>query len=125
MSASLARAGLTSCVRLPKEDIVPYVRQPELLVPLLIPMIYIKEHPELFKIKRFEVLISNPFPHLRLTVDTDEDFELASLVYEALYKGKPFPIKDTIRFFSDHPDLVSINSSVVQRPMTHSERRNP
>lgn len=39
MSASLALAGLTSCVRMPKEEIVPYVRQPELLVPG-VPMYY-------------------------------------------------------------------------------------
>ena len=33
MGASLALAGMTSCVRLPQEPIVPYVRQPEELVP--------------------------------------------------------------------------------------------
>jgi molybdopterin-containing oxidoreductase family iron-sulfur binding subunit len=33
MGASLALAGMTSCIRLPQEPIVPYVRQPEELVP--------------------------------------------------------------------------------------------
>src|SRR5262249_43908439 len=33
MAASLALAGLTSCTRKPEEKIVPYVRQPEELIP--------------------------------------------------------------------------------------------
>jgi MoCo/4Fe-4S cofactor protein with predicted Tat translocation signal len=33
MGASMALAGMTSCVKLPKEEIVPYVRQPEELIP--------------------------------------------------------------------------------------------
>lgn len=84
---------------------------------------FIKEHPDLFTIRRFDVLIENPFPHLRLTVDTDEDFHLASVVCDSLYKGKPFQLSELVRFFSDHTDLITINSYVKQRPMTHSERR--
>src|SRR5258706_14304183 len=33
MGASMARAGMTGCVRLPLEPIVPYVRQPEDVIP--------------------------------------------------------------------------------------------
>ncbi len=33
MGASLGLAGMTACVKLPKEEIVPYVRQPEGIVP--------------------------------------------------------------------------------------------
>src|SRR5262245_53398478 len=33
MSASLALAGVTACTRQPYEELVPYVRQPEELVP--------------------------------------------------------------------------------------------
>ena len=33
MSASIALAGATSCTRQPRERIVPYVRQPEDLIP--------------------------------------------------------------------------------------------
>jgi molybdopterin-containing oxidoreductase family iron-sulfur binding subunit len=33
MGASLAMAGMTGCTRMPVEEIVPYVRQPEQLVP--------------------------------------------------------------------------------------------
>ena len=39
MGASLALAGMTSCIRLPLEEIVPYVRQPDELVPG-VPMFY-------------------------------------------------------------------------------------
>src|SRR5579871_1706279 len=33
MGASLGLAGMTGCVKLPKEEIVPYVRQPENIIP--------------------------------------------------------------------------------------------
>jgi MoCo/4Fe-4S cofactor protein with predicted Tat translocation signal len=33
MGASMALAGMTGCVKLPKEEIVPYVRQPEEVIP--------------------------------------------------------------------------------------------
>src|SRR5208282_2472910 len=39
MGASMALAGMTGCVRLPLQEIVPYVRQPELVVPG-VPMFY-------------------------------------------------------------------------------------
>jgi len=39
MGASLAMAGMTGCTRLPVQEIVPYVRQPEQVVPGL-PMFY-------------------------------------------------------------------------------------
>src|SRR5579859_7036898 len=39
MGASLAMAGMTGCTKLPVQEIVPYVRQPEQVVPGL-PMYY-------------------------------------------------------------------------------------
>lgn len=82
---------------------------------------YIKEHPECFSIQRFPVQMYNPFGKLRLTVDTVEDYDLACLLYQALYKGFPFSIRDVIAYLGAHPDLASLNEGIEQRPMTHSE----
>jgi spore coat polysaccharide biosynthesis protein SpsF len=82
---------------------------------------YIKEHPELFRIERPTVSFKNPFPDLRLTVDTREDFELAKTIYENLYKQKYFPLIDVISFLEKNPHLVNINSDTKQRSMFHSE----
>jgi len=83
---------------------------------------YIKEHAELFSVQRHPVLVKNPYKHMRLTVDTPEDYDFACRIYDALYKGEPFSIREVIEFIKENPELLNINSSVEQRPMTHSEQ---
>ncbi len=81
---------------------------------------FIKEHSELFHIERHPVHIANPFKNLRLTVDTPEDYKLAKIIFEKLYEGRPFSLESVINFLTINPELVNINNSVVQRPMTHT-----
>ena len=85
---------------------------------------YIKENPKRFTVVRKSAEYKNPFKSLRLTVDTKEDFELAEIIYNALYKGKPFGIDEIIAYLEEHPELVDINSMVEQRAMTSSELKN-
>ncbi len=80
---------------------------------------FIKEHPELFKIVKYQSPIANPFPDLRLTVDTAEDFKLMEILFNELYDNEPIELADVINFIKKNPDLRLINSSVEQRPMTH------
>ena len=80
---------------------------------------FIKEHPELFKIVKYQSPLVNPFPDLRLTVDTSEDFKLIEILYNELYDDAPIELCDVINFIKKNPDLRFINSGVEQRPMTH------
>ncbi len=80
---------------------------------------YIKEHPELFRIQKYISTMTNPFPDLRLTVDTSEDFELMNFIYDKLYKGKPVRLEEVINLIRQKPELRLINCGVEQRPMTH------
>ena len=82
---------------------------------------YIKEHPELFKIERPSANIFNVIENLRLTVDTPDDYKLASLLYDNLYFDKPFSLSDVINYLKENPDLVNINNGIKQRPATHAE----
>ena len=82
---------------------------------------YIKEHPELFTIERPFVNIDNPFDNLRLTVDTQEDYEFARILYTNLFNQKPFPLLDVINFLTENPHLLHINTQILQRPATHYE----
>jgi len=84
---------------------------------------YIKEHDEIFRIERHAVTFPNPFPDLRLTVDTDEDYRLAKLLYDNLYRGEIFSLNSVISFLSKHPEMAAINSKVRQRPITHSSQQ--
>ena len=52
----------------------------------------------------------------RWTLDTDEDFELISQVYEHLYKGNhDFYLLDVINLLSKYPELVEINKHIEQK----------
>lgn len=81
---------------------------------------YIWERPDRFNIVQQESGIENPIPNVRLTVDTPEDFRLAEIIYSNCYRGIPFPLSVVIEFLKEQPELVEINSGVIQRPMTHS-----
>lgn len=54
----------------------------------------------------------------RITLDTPEDYEVIRLVYEALYQpGNTFTLDDIITYLKAHPEVVAINSMIVQKPV--------
>jgi spore coat polysaccharide biosynthesis protein SpsF len=77
--------------------------------------LYMYLHPELFKLKDIEY--KQDLSHLRLTVDTKEDFELIRLILENLYPKHPmFSLQDIIDVLDQHPSWKKINSSIEQKP---------
>jgi spore coat polysaccharide biosynthesis protein SpsF len=80
---------------------------------------YIKEHPELFKIVKYQSSLVNPYPNLRLTVDTLEDYKLMEIIYKELYHSGLIRLKEVIDLIDRRPEIQSINSNIEQRPMTH------
>jgi spore coat polysaccharide biosynthesis protein SpsF len=83
---------------------------------------YIKEHPELYSMERPQVNIKSKYKDIRLTVDTPEDYRLAGIIYDSIYKGAPFPLQDVFDFAEQNPEIILINNNVVQRPQSHSEK---
>ena len=56
------------------------------------------------------------WPNLRLTVDTPEDFEMVSRVFDELYTpGEVFPLADIVDLCRRKPELPAINGEVVQK----------
>jgi len=56
------------------------------------------------------------WPELRLTVDTPEDFELITKIFDALYiSGSVFSLQSIINFCRDNPEILKINSSIRQK----------
>lgn len=80
---------------------------------------YIKEHPEEFSILRKHVDIYNMTDNLRLTVDTDDDFTLAQEIFQRFQNRSDFSLHEILNYIRLRPELLNINCSVVQRPMTH------
>jgi spore coat polysaccharide biosynthesis protein SpsF len=74
------------------------------------------EHPEKYRLRNVTTDLPGDAVNLRLTVDTQEDFDLITAIYEALYPVNPaFTISDVIAFLADNPDLTQINSAVQQK----------
>lgn len=74
---------------------------------------YIYQHQEQFKVYAF----ANDADQsgYRLTLDTDEDWELISKIYDELYKGNIFYWEDIHRLLEREPELTEINSTVRQK----------
>ncbi|MCL6577606.1 glycosyltransferase family protein [Kyrpidia sp.] len=54
--------------------------------------------------------------HIRLTLDTQEDFELIGKIFEALYPDDPkFEYRDILRVLERHPEWTELNRHVRQK----------
>lgn len=57
------------------------------------------------------------WPELRLTVDTPQDFELVTRIFDELYKpGQVFSLAEIVALCRRRPDLVAVNAGVKQKP---------
>jgi spore coat polysaccharide biosynthesis protein SpsF (cytidylyltransferase family) len=82
---------------------------------------YLKENKDKYNILRHQEVYENPFENLRLTVDAPEDYEFAQILYNELYRGKPFLLKDIFSYLKKNPHHATINSSIRQRKMTEAD----
>jgi spore coat polysaccharide biosynthesis protein SpsF len=80
--------------------------------------LYAWEHPELFSIHHFQNNLSPQYWDLRLTVDTLEDFELISKIFEELYPAnRNFGLPEIIDFLERKPEILDINRHVPAKPV--------
>jgi spore coat polysaccharide biosynthesis protein SpsF len=53
---------------------------------------------------------------LRLTVDTEEDFQLIKAIYELLYPQNPaFSLNDVVDLLGKRKDLLELNRNIQQK----------
>lgn len=77
---------------------------------------YLYQHPELFRLKQIEASGALRRPELRLTVDTEEDFQLVKEVYGELCSATSmFLLEDVIQLLDRNPALREINAHIVQK----------
>ena len=70
---------------------------------------FIWNQPRRFRIG--SVKAEQDLSHLRWTVDEPEDFELITLIYEALYRDNPqFGYRDVLKLLDRHPEYSDLNS---------------
>jgi spore coat polysaccharide biosynthesis protein SpsF len=77
---------------------------------------YMVKHPHHFRLGN--LYQKKDTSSYRLTVDTQEDFELIRIILEKLYPHKQeFHLEDILRLFATYPELKEINAHVAQKEM--------
>lgn len=80
---------------------------------------FIYRRPERFRLHNVSAPPSHRRPDLRLTLDTPEDQELISAVFDALYLENPmFSLDDILAHLDAHPHLCDINRHVPHKWLT-------
>ena len=78
--------------------------------------VYIWSNPEKFRLLSIED--NQDRHHLRWTVDTTEDFELISQLYDGLYFSNPhFDYEEILEYLERFPELSELNASIRQKPL--------
>lgn len=78
--------------------------------------LHFMEHPELYRTRNVTTELGADAPDFRLTVDTPEDFDLVTRVYEALYPTNPaFTLTHVLDLLRMRPQLAALNSDVRQK----------
>lgn len=75
--------------------------------------LYIKEHPERFRVCRVDLPDELYRPDYRLTVDEPDDLVLMERIFDKLYRpGAVLQTIDAIRLLDEDPELRDINANV-------------
>lgn len=78
--------------------------------------VHIFTHPELYRIKNLEAPPAFRYPDFHLEVDTAEDFEVVSAVFEHFYPKNPgFGLGEILSFLKSRPELTDRNKNVERR----------
>ncbi len=73
--------------------------------------LYIKNHPESFKIGKLDSELD--LGQMRWTVDEPRDFEFIRQVFEELYPIKPdFAMQDILQLLERRPELLAVNQGI-------------
>lgn len=80
------------------------------------PYIYLTK-PEFFQIESVEY--ESDVSHLRITLDTDEDYQLLSKLTKELIKNKEkINLEAILQCLNNNPDLIKINNQVKQKEIS-------
>jgi spore coat polysaccharide biosynthesis protein SpsF len=76
--------------------------------------LHLYRHPDRFRLLSITDEVDRS--DLRWTVDTPEDYELVSRIFDALYPTNPhFDLPDVLQLLEAHPDWASLNRDVAQK----------
>lgn len=84
---------------------------------------YICKHPQEFRMMNIAAQGIYKRKDIRLTMDTEEDYQVIKAVFDALYPKNPkFTAEDIINFLDNNPAIYEINQKVVQRTYSYDQK---
>jgi len=75
----------------------------------------IAQHPEKFNIENWEASSDMYWPELGLTLDTLEDYDLLSIIFNIFGHNPDFPVTQVVQYLREHPELLEINKNVRRK----------
>ena len=82
--------------------------------------LYFYTHPKKYYLANVAAPYYLHHPEYRLTLDTEEDYQLLHLIYDQLYPVSPnFNLYDIVRFFSKNPKYLNLNSKIQQKQVAY------
>jgi len=77
---------------------------------------FLYRHPEAYK--QDCLVYRDNLSHLRLTVDTPKDLEMARIIYNKLFQSSEFfAMKDILELIAREPEIAAINSAIERSAM--------
>ena len=77
--------------------------------------LFMYRNPKLFVCEKHDC-IGRDYSNYRLTVDTEDDYRLAQVIYNQLYcKSREFSYHDVIRLLNENQDMLQCNCDVRQK----------
>jgi spore coat polysaccharide biosynthesis protein SpsF len=78
--------------------------------------LYLYERPEIYKLSNVEAPFFIRHPEYRLTLDTQDDYDLIQNIFNALHPAKPdFDLYDIVRYLQLYPELATTNRHIQQK----------
>ena len=78
---------------------------------------YAYEYPQQFKATTLTVPEVGQHPEFRITLDTEEDYQLCQAIAEHSYGDKLVPSQTVVNFLLEHPEIAELNAHIVQKPV--------
>lgn len=77
---------------------------------------HVYEYPHLYRTRAVPIDDELSRPEFRLTLDTEEDFDLIKKLYSLFYEpGQPVDLREVYKYLDDNPELANINRFVEEK----------
>ncbi|HHW36020.1 MAG TPA: acylneuraminate cytidylyltransferase [Bacillales bacterium] len=78
---------------------------------------YAYEYPQQFQATTLKVAEGLQHPELRITLDTEEDYQLCQAIAEYFRGDKLVPSQTVVNFLLEHPEIAKLNAHIEQKPV--------